>query len=363
MFSINDQAGNVVTTVALFVAVTAILYVARAAVLLFVLSLLFAYLVEPAVTFFENHSPVFKGNHIWAITQVYLIATLALGSLAYSVGPDLVTQTKNLQAAVIGLLEQPARGGALPAPHGVTAAQRQKLQDMLLQHRDFIANAFGRAAESAAYIAEKAIWILPVPVLAIFFLKDGRRMAGALLDVVEQRGERTVLRRIFQAVDTMLARYIRAQLALAGLSFVFYSLSMSILGFPYAIVLGALGGALEFLPVAGPFASAAMILTVGVLAHSHWIWMAGLLGLWRLLQGYVFSPRIVGTTLELQPLTVSFALIIGGQLGGIAGVYLSVPAVAALRIVWLECSSVRMNPGSRADQPIMEIGGVNTRAE
>ena len=63
--------------------------------------------------------------------------------------------------------------------------------------------------------------------------------------------------------------------------------------------------------------------------------------LWRVVQDYVNSPRIMGDNLELQPLTVVFALMVGGQLGGIAGLYLSVPAVAVLRIVWLESLSTR----------------------
>jgi predicted PurR-regulated permease PerM len=69
MFSLDDRTGNVVTTVALFVAVAATLYVARAAVFVFVLSLLFANLVEPAVTFAQNRSPLFRGNRKWALRR------------------------------------------------------------------------------------------------------------------------------------------------------------------------------------------------------------------------------------------------------------------------------------------------------
>lgn len=98
---------------------------------------------------------------------------------------------------------------------------------------------------------------------------------------------------------------------------------MLALSFPYAVALGILGGALEFLPAVGWIASAAAILTVGFLTHAHWIWMAGLLLLWRLVQDYVNSPRIMGDSLQLQALTVIFALMVGGQLGGIAGAYLS----------------------------------------
>jgi predicted PurR-regulated permease PerM len=53
----------------------------------------------------------------------------------------------------------------------------------------------------------------------------------------------------------------------------------------------------------------------------------------------VISPRIMGNNLQLQPLTVIFVLMVGGQVGGIAGLYLSVPIAAVLRIVWLGSSS------------------------
>jgi predicted PurR-regulated permease PerM len=62
--------------------------------------------------------------------------------------------------------------------------------------------------------------------------------------------------------------------------------------------------------------------------------MALLRVVWRVVQEYVNSPRIMGNNLELQPLTVIFALMVGGKVGGIAGLYLLVPAVAVLRIVW-----------------------------
>ena len=112
----------------------------------------------------------------------------------------------------------------------------------------------------------------------------------------------------------------------------------------------------KFLPAVGWIPSAAAILTVGFLTHVHWIWMAALLLLWRLVQDYVNSPRIMGDSLQLQPLTVIFALMVGGQLGGIAGAYLSVPAVAVLRILWLECSSTTSSSAAVPVQPLVQVG-------
>jgi predicted PurR-regulated permease PerM len=310
-------------------------YLARRAFLILLLSLLFAYLLEPAVTWIQRHSRLGRNNRTYAIAQVYLIGTLVLGSLGYEFGPHLATQIKNLDAGVPEILERLSSGrtaASLESRHGLSAAQQLCIQDMLARHHDLIEHVFERGAASAAYVAASAIWLFAIHILAIFPLQDGRQMMGAFIEAGEQRGDRTRAKRILRRVDAMLAKYIRAQLALARLSFVFYSVAMPLLGFPYALALGVLGAVLEFLPAAGWIASAVVILTTGFLTHSHWIWMTGLLVVWRLVQNYVNLPRIMGNNLELQPLTVIFALTVGGQVGGIAGVYLSIPAVAVLRI-------------------------------
>jgi predicted PurR-regulated permease PerM len=109
---------------------------------------------------------------------------------------------------------------------------------------------------------------------------------------------------------------------------------MLVLRFPHAIVMGFVGGALEFVPVAGWMISAAAILSVGALAHSHWIAMAVLLGVWRLIQDYISTPRVMGHRLEFHPLMVIFALMVGREIGGLVGIYILVPVIAATRVVW-----------------------------
>jgi|SRR5271157_602691 len=360
MFRIDDRTGNVVTTVALFVIAAAILYIARGAFLILLLSVLFAYLLEPLVTWIERHSRLGRKNRTWAIVEVYLIATLVLGSAVYQLGPPLAAQIRNLDASVPEILQDLSEGKAPPGPpgrHGLSAVQQQRLQDLLARNRDFVAQVFHRSAASLAYVAASAIWLFAVPILGVFILRDGRQMVDAIIEAGERRGDRTVVKRILGRVDTMLGKYMRAQLTLAGLSCAFYIVSMLVLRFPSPIALGILGGALEFLPSVGWIISAASILTVGFLTHSHWIWMAGLLVAWRIVQDYVLSPRIMGKDLQLPPLTVVFALMVGGKVGGTAGVYLSVPIVAVLRIVWLECVASR-NSSTPLDAPPL----VQTRA-
>jgi predicted PurR-regulated permease PerM len=135
-------------------------------------------------------------------------------------------------------------------------------------------------------------------------------------------------------VHLTLKSYIRAKAILGGLSALFYSTSLLLLRFPHAIALALIGGVLEFIPVAGWITTAAVIVSVGVLTHFHWIWMAVLLGIWRMLQDYYTSPRVMGHELEIHPLMTIFAVMVGWQVGGIAGIYLLVPVIAATRAVW-----------------------------
>ena len=221
MFSLDDRAGNVITTVALFLVAATILYVARGAFFVLLLSILFAYLLEPAVTWVQKHPRLRVKNRTWAIAQVYVIGILLLGSLGYEFAPHLAAQMRSLNAAVPQILQGLSSGRAaanLGAKHGLTAAKQQRIQDWLTRNHAFFARAFESGTASAASVTASAIWLFAIPVLAIFILKDGRQMLDATIEGAELRGRRTAFERILRQIDTMLAKYMRAQLALAGLS-------------------------------------------------------------------------------------------------------------------------------------------------
>jgi len=122
---------------------------------------------------------------------------------------------------------------------------------------------------------------------------------------------------------------------LAALTLVMYSAFLGVMRVPYALVLGTIGGVLEFVPVVGPLAGALIIVTVALLmSYKHWLILVIFLGIWRLLQDYVSSPRIMGESMELHPLAAIFGVMAGGEVAGILGIYLSIPVMASLRIVF-----------------------------
>jgi predicted PurR-regulated permease PerM len=174
-----------------------------------------------------------------------------------------------------------------------------------------------------------------VPLLSIFFLKDGHTFSQVLLDSVQSRPQRELLQGVLSDLNQMLAHFIRAQLTLALLTFVAYSAVLAMMRVPNALVLGTVGGLLEFIPVVGPLVAGVIIVGVALLmGFQHWIWLIVFLGVWRLVQDYVSSPRIMGHSMELHPLAAIFGVMAGGEVAGILGIFLSIPVMASARILF-----------------------------
>ena len=321
MFSLDDRTGNVLTTIGLFAAVAGTVFAARATVVVFVLALLLAYLLEPAVAWVQGLLPSQSYSRTVAIAVVYLIGALLVVGAGYTFEPAVAGQLQRLDAAV--------------------PEMRARFADhqLLARHSSEIGGAVERVGQAVAAAAEQAGWLLTVPIIAVFFLKNRAALIDGAVDVFARRRDRASVKGTIEQLDTMLAQYSRAQLATAGLSVAFYSGSMALLGFPYPLALGVLGGALEFLPVVGWILAAVVMLASGWLAHAHWIWMAGLIVVWRILMNLVIAPRVTGDRLQMEPITVFLALMVGGQVAGVFGVILAVPLVAVLRILWLERAS------------------------
>jgi predicted PurR-regulated permease PerM len=88
-------------------------------------------------------------------------------------------------------------------------------------------------------------------------------------------------------------------------------------------------------PLVGPLTAAVIIVSVALLiSYHHWLVLIVFLGVWRLVQDYVSSPRIMGKSMELHPLAAIFGVMAGGEIAGILGIYLSIPVMASLRIVF-----------------------------
>ncbi len=341
MTILDSRTSRVLFTAFLFAVGMGFLYTARRTLILFLFAIFFAYLINPAVVRLEK----LLRSRIWAITVIYLLLVIGLGVFGFLVGPRIARQSARLGESLPGLMDKASSSqlsgqiGQLAATigsqHGWSADTQKRIKDFLMSRREDLARLAQRIALRAAEAAQQVWLLFLVPILAIFFLRDGGSFHEVLLALVQSRTQREFLQDVLQDLNQMLAQFIRAQLTLAALSLVAYTAFLSATRVPYALMLGTAGGALEFVPVAGPLLAGAAMMIVAVLTgYQHWLFLLLFLLVWRMVQDYVISPRIMGVRVELHPLAALFGILAGGEIAGILGVYLSIPVMASLRIVW-----------------------------
>lgn len=325
---------NVLCTILLFTLVLAIVYVARGVLVIFTFSILFAYLINPVVRFLERHSFIFRKLRGPHVAEAYLLLLILIPVTIHLVAPGSIGKATNLAKQIPAFVAHISTGEIatqIGGKYGWSEPQQQRLRSLLVQHQTSIEGAT-RGLERSAFSAFAGLVV--IPILAIFFLSDGAEMADSLIRMVATKDNLEELRSLARELNSMLHHYIRAKVTLAVLSLVFFSLTTLLLRFPHFLALGLFAGVLEFIPVAGWMTSAVVIISIGAMTHAHWIWMAALIGLWRMLMDYGISPRVMGHELEIHPLMAIFAVMVGGAIGGIVGIYLSVPFVAMLRVLW-----------------------------
>jgi predicted PurR-regulated permease PerM len=329
---IDTRTTRVLATALLFALGLGFIYIARRTLIAFLFAIFFAYLVDPAVSRIQKwtHS---RGR---AIVAIYLLFVVFLGTLFFFVGPRTAHEARRLGETWPSLLDRVTSGDLahdIAKDRGWSTETTQLLQKALSDPR--LASAAQEVGIRIAEVAKQAWLLIVVPILAIFFLKDGRGFSEVGISFVQSRPQREFLQDVLADLNQMLAQFIRAQLELAGLSLVVYIAFMSATRVPYALVLGTAGGLMEFVPVVGPLVAAIVILSVALLlSYTHWLVLLIFLVAWRLLQDYVISPRIMGKSMELHPLTAIFGVLAGAEIAGVLGVYLSIPVMASLRIVW-----------------------------
>jgi predicted PurR-regulated permease PerM len=326
------------------------LYMLEGVILLLVLSIFFAYLIAPLIELV--HRPVRlrggKQKHIiprtLAIGIVYLVLFGGLGLSVYFLLPKVGEQITELGAQVPtyykSISEQAQQLERLyeSVPQGKT---RDAIKETVSKTTEGVRSYIEYVALSAVPVAfAYAPWLVLIPILAFFLLKDADSFRRSALQMLPRGRIRWRGDELFQDVNSTLAAYIRAQLIACLLIGVICTLGFILIGVPYALVLGILAGFLEFIPLAGP-------LTVGVLAvavssfHSSgqalgvFIFLAVL----RIIHDYVTYPRIIGQGIHLHPLAVILAILCGAELAGVAGIFLAIPVIAIISVGyrhWLE---------------------------
>jgi predicted PurR-regulated permease PerM len=331
----DKKTAQALFTALLFALVLLFLYAAWRAIITFLFAIFFAYLLEAPVSRLQGW---LRGSRGGAIAVVYLALIVGLAVVFSMAGEQVIQQGTRLMQQAPQWSAQISSGQIIQQVghrRGWNQSTIDRISGYLQAHRAEIIAVTQNLVLRAFKTVQNVWWLILVPILAIFFLKDGHKMGERLVNSVENARNRRIAAETVGEMNLMLGHYLRAQITLAALAMVVITLVLSVMRVPYALALGPAAGALEFIPVVGPAVGGLMVLAVALLSgYGHVFWVFVFLLVWRGIQDYVSSPRIMGSTLELHPLTVLFGVLAGGEVAGVIGVFLSIPVLATLRILW-----------------------------
>jgi predicted PurR-regulated permease PerM len=344
---LDRRTAKILLTILVFALMLCIVYVSRIVFVVFAFAILFAYLINPAVRFLQRHSLFFKNLRGPHVLEAYLAFLFLIAMVFHGLAPEFHKHPGRFVSQVSALADRVSTGeiaNELGSSFGWSDAQALSFKTFLQQHRASIENTTKGIERSAS---TTIAGILVIPILAIFFLSDGENLANQVIHLISTKDSYESIRALGAELHVMLQHYIRAKVTLGLLSLAFCTATMLLLGYRNALTLGVLAGILEFIPVAGWMIAAATIVTAGAIGHSHWIVMLILLCVWRVLMDYWISPRVMGHELEIHPLLAIFTVMVGGAVGGIVGIYLSVPLVATLRVIYRRFASGTASPAGQ----------------
>jgi predicted PurR-regulated permease PerM len=297
---------------------------------LVVIALLIVYSISPAVDFLTRFKKV---PHLLAVVIVYIGFLLLLALLLYLVIPLIITQLREL----VRLLPQYSpyfqpyimELGDIFARPEVVEFILNFLQQLPSNLQQVLNQATKVTMTIVGYLAELVI----VLFLVFYLLRDLEKIKKTLAEYIPRPWRQETLR-ILGTIDAKVGAYLRGHLIRCTLVGIVGWLGLSIIGMPFALMLGALVGVSNLLPYIGPYLAAvpAVIIaltrswTLAVVVVIFYIII-------EIIDSFVLTPLLLGRAVDLHPFAVIVAILVGGRLFGFLGIILAIPIAATLKVL------------------------------
>jgi len=294
--------------------------------LLFVFAAIIALLLTPVIDWLET-LPVIKGRRVFAVLLVYVVIIGLIALVIALVTPVLIGQAKQLPdlesraLAFVRALQDAIDSAGIPLklslPSGTSAISTAVLGPVL----GILSGTLGTL-----------ISMLLVIVISIYFLVQGRQLIASMRKVFPGREE--VYDFTLLAVGTTVGQYARGQLIMSFVMGTYTGLVMTLIGVPYAVVLGILTFFLEFLPLIGAPIGMGLAVLIALIFKGPFVALLALVAAvgGHAIEAYILGPRVTGSATRIHPLVAMAALLIGAELGGILGALFGVPVAALLNV-------------------------------
>jgi predicted PurR-regulated permease PerM len=325
----------------LFAFVALCLYAIPNTMVPLLIGLTLAYAFDPVIDFFEERGVPRKRAVFWLFLVIGGVFLLGITILLPYLFIQLLELIENLPSLLVQLMEWVSKKFHL---------ETTTLQDNILNFvkKQYSTENFAKLANFIRVsFASTANWVftlagaLIVPVFFYFFLVDIDRIKTSAFQLIP-RPCRSFVRVRLLKVDRILSGFIRGQLTVAFILCILYSIGLSLVGIRYGFLIGFVSGCLNIVPYLGVAIGLSASLFMSFFGGNVWLQILGVLLVFWLIQtleGFVITPKIVGDKVGLNPFTAIIALLIGGELFGIAGMLLAIPTAGVLRVILRDCKA------------------------
>lgn len=277
-------------------------------------------------------------SRVAATAIITVAAILFIVLLVLSIIPSLISQ---LTALVNAAPQIAARFQAFllerfPELSDSTSTARQTLAQMAAAIQARGAELANGLLTSALSVLSAIIFIVVVPVVAFYLLLDWDRMI-ARVDSLIPRDHAPVIRGLATEINAVIAGFVRGQVSVCLILGTFYSVALMFAGLQYGMIVGAIAGAITFIPYVGSLVGG--ILAIGLALFQFWgDWMsigliAGIFAVGQFVEGNILTPKMVGQSVGLHPVWLLFALSVFGSIFGFVGMLVAVPVAAAIGVI------------------------------
>lgn len=291
----------------------------------------FAVAINPAVERLQRLMP--RRSRGLAIAAVMSVGLLVVVTLMVSFVPPLVNQSTLLVKNLPSLADQLLHGQGWVSD----LARQYNLADRVKESQGQIASyvsSFGsQAVVVVRGILSGLVLTLTVVGLTFFMSLEGPRWINRIMMAVPSRRRARVAKLLGQMYRAVTG-YVTGNAATSLMITVICTALLFIVGVPYALPLGILVGLLDLVPLVGATLAAAVV--VAVAAFTSWvaaIIMLIFFVIYQQIENHIIQPVVYGKTVQVSPLVVLIAILVGAELAGIFGALVAIPAAASIQIL------------------------------
>ena len=318
------------------------------------LALLVAYLVNPAICWLEQR---------WARSRLYVVSALAASVVLLVIAIGIVVLPLAVQQTGELIVKLPDYAKAMGdwlgiSDEGLVSKLRDeegKLSEEAVSGLSHlwtgVVSGVGILSDVVGSVTALAMGLFLFPVYLFLFSANWPAIAEWPVKYLPaSRRERCL--EIFGKMDHAVGSYFRTRVFIALIMGAMYSIGWGIVGVPFWLLIGVLGGLLGIIPYAAGLAwFGAMLLCflelengfTGIRDFLHvFVWPSVVYGIVQASDDWVLTPWLQGRELDMGFATIILSVLVGGSVAGILGMLLAVPAAACLRIAWFDLVEPRL---------------------